>query len=260
MLLLPGCAYSVLLLKECVDVALRLAQVEGVRWLFKLHTLQSGGILGDSLYRRPVRVCSHAPVATASVEKLICTNTVLSNLHILQGTTWGWGRPCSALPSSRGCSTAALSGAGLPGMLQARHMRTDEQNARMRQRHSHVILLSHILAAQSVTCLAWPRRRTLVVAPKTLLAHWAAELCACGLGRLVAEFYGGSARERCASFSCTSKSHACQSTTVSRKEAVELAISTHQATANPVFDLRSLADRYNALNSRFKLPFRATWS
>jgi hypothetical protein len=41
-------------------------------------------------------------------------------------------------------------------------------------------------------------RRALVVAPKTLLAHWAAELAACGLGRLVAEYYGGSARERCA--------------------------------------------------------------
>jgi len=41
-------------------------------------------------------------------------------------------------------------------------------------------------------------RRALVVAPKTLLAHWAAELAACGLGRFVSEYYGSSARERCA--------------------------------------------------------------
>ena len=35
-----------------------------------------------------------------------------------------------------------------------------------------------------------------MVAPKTLLAHWAAELRACGLAHLVSEFYGGSVRER----------------------------------------------------------------
>ena len=65
---------------------------------------------------------------------------------------------------------------------------------------SHIILLSHVLTAQGLTARALARRRALVVAPKTLLAHWAAELRGCGLERLVAEFYGGSVRDRCASF------------------------------------------------------------
>ncbi|KAK9821770.1 hypothetical protein WJX81_007078 [Elliptochloris bilobata] len=84
-------------------------QVEGVRWLWKLHTSQSGGILGDDM---------------------------------------GLGKTmqCAAF---------------LAGLFHSRRI-----------------------------------RRALVIAPKTLLAHWEAELAACGLARLVAEYYGGSARDR----------------------------------------------------------------
>ena len=66
------------------------------------------------------------------------------------------------------------------------------------------MLPSHIPTAQCCTAQALVRRRALVVAPKTLLAHWAAELRGCGLDRLVAEFYGGSVRDRCVSSSLQS--------------------------------------------------------
>ena len=88
------------------------------------------------------------------------------------------------------------------GLLRAQ----DKLNACMHQRHSHAIQLSHILTAQGLTARALVRRRALVVAPKTLLAHWAAELRGCGLERLVAEFYGGSVRDRCATF-CPKSDH-----------------------------------------------------
>jgi hypothetical protein len=35
-----------------------------------------------------------------------------------------------------------------------------------------------------------PRRRALVIAPKTLLAHWARELHVCGVGRMTHEYFG----------------------------------------------------------------------
>ena len=82
--------------------------------------------------------------------------------------------------------------------------------------------------------MALPCSRALVVAPKTLLAHWAAELRACGLGRLVAEFYGGSVRERCASFRLHQhrRVHAQAVPSLANKEAVQLAIAgSHEAAA-----------------------------
>ena len=39
--------------------------------------------------------------------------------------------------------------------------------------------------------------RALVVAPKTLLAHWKQELATCGLSRLTHEYYGTSQCDRC---------------------------------------------------------------
>ncbi|UPR03571.1 SWI/SNF chromatin remodeling complex protein [Chloropicon primus] len=39
-------------------------------------------------------------------------------------------------------------------------------------------------------------KRALIVAPKTLLKHWAKELTKCGLGNFICEFYGGSANSR----------------------------------------------------------------
>jgi hypothetical protein len=41
-----------------------------------------------------------------------------------------------------------------------------------------------------------PARRALVVAPKTLLAHWERELAACGLGARTKRFFGSSDGER----------------------------------------------------------------
>ena len=48
------------------DTGTGLTKVEGVRWLFKLHTLQSGGILGDSLDCKYVWVDFDAPVIHAT--------------------------------------------------------------------------------------------------------------------------------------------------------------------------------------------------
>ena len=39
--------------------------------------------------------------------------------------------------------------------------------------------------------------RVLIIAPKTLLAHWKKELAACGLAALTYEFYGSSQCDRC---------------------------------------------------------------
>lgn len=41
-------------------------------------------------------------------------------------------------------------------------------------------------------------RRAIVVAPKTLLAHWEKELRICGLASLTHHFYGSNQCERCA--------------------------------------------------------------
>ena len=48
-------------------MVLRLTQVEGVQWLFRLHTLQSGGILGDLLPTLCTSVSLAAPVVGAAV-------------------------------------------------------------------------------------------------------------------------------------------------------------------------------------------------
>jgi hypothetical protein len=40
-------------------------------------------------------------------------------------------------------------------------------------------------------------RRAMVLAPKTLLGQWAAELRRCGLGGRVFEYHGNSAADRC---------------------------------------------------------------
>lgn len=44
-----------------------------------------------------------------------------------------------------------------------------------------------------------PCRSALIVAPKTLLAHWAKELTTCGVGNATREFYGSSSHDRCVS-------------------------------------------------------------
>lgn len=41
-----------------------------------------------------------------------------------------------------------------------------------------------------------PPVRALIVAPKTLLAHWEKELRVCGMGRATHSFYGSSEGER----------------------------------------------------------------
>ena len=43
-------------------------------------------------------------------------------------------------------------------------------------------------------------RRAMVIAPKTLLAHWAKELGVCGVGRMTHEFFGTES-ERCEYYS-----------------------------------------------------------
>ena len=68
------------------DLALRLAQVEGVRWLFKLHALQSGGILGDPFYQK----CILLP---PSPMHLVCRGHSLSQTNaVLIGSTSSRGR------------------------------------------------------------------------------------------------------------------------------------------------------------------------
>ncbi len=52
----------------------------------------------------------------------------------------------------------------------------------------------------SVKCLLSAYRRALVVAPKTLLAHWEKELGVCGLASLTHEYYGTSQCARCGNF------------------------------------------------------------
>ena len=54
-------------------------------------------------------------------------------------------------------------------------------------------------------------RRALVVAPKTLLAHWERELATCGLGNLTYEFYGSSQCDRCAA-DCAATCPTCPAT------------------------------------------------
>jgi hypothetical protein len=49
--------------------------------------------------------------------------------------------------------------------------------------------------------LALTRRRAMIIAPKTLLAHWDKELDVCGLGAQTQEYYGSSVPERCGNMS-----------------------------------------------------------
>jgi len=39
-------------------------------------------------------------------------------------------------------------------------------------------------------------RRAVIIAPKTLLAHWEKELVTCGLGSLLFQYYGSSQADR----------------------------------------------------------------
>lgn len=43
----------------------------------------------------------------------------------------------------------------------------------------------------------WLHRRAVIIAPKTLLAHWEKELVTCGLGSLLFQYYGSSQGDRC---------------------------------------------------------------
>ena len=45
-------------------------------------------------------------------------------------------------------------------------------------------------------------RRAMVLAPKTLLGQWAAELRRCGLGGRVFEYHGNSTADRCRTTDC----------------------------------------------------------
>lgn len=48
--------------------------------------------------------------------------------------------------------------------------------------------------------------RAMVVAPKTLLEHWAKELRTCGLASKTHQYYAGTPRERCGLLACLPRS------------------------------------------------------
>eukprot|EP00887_Chlorella_sp_A99_P003096 scaffold9.g3096.t1 len=100
-------------------------QVEGVRWLWGLHKMGRGGLLGDDM---GLGTPTHPPPPPS--------------------------------PSLQGLGKTMQCCAFLAGMLQS-----------------------------------WLIRRAIVVAPKTLLAHWKKELEVCGVGPQAQEFFG-SAGER----------------------------------------------------------------
>lgn len=135
-------------------------QVEGVKWLYSLYESRQGGILGDDMGLGARPAAGMLPLCLA-LHPCLCQEGAHTHSCLCLTATVTCSAPLHTIPLFHFSGKTMQCCAFLAGLFRSR--------------------------------LA---QRVLVVAPKTLLLHWAKELGVCGLGGRTWSYFGDSVSER----------------------------------------------------------------